>query len=260
MKQQLLKISLGISLCFALCLPAHSTVKTGLIGQGYDNSGGHTFESYDFNNDGTNDLSVRLIVISSSSYKLVVKGLNGTKVETSSGFLAKAYNAGNIMGSGIYLDSAFLEPGNFPASITERYVGFKFMIAGQYCCAYLEFRLLSYSAPAFDVLWYGYETNSAICIGADATTSLGVAGQSRASEFRVFPNPSTGGLNILLNQSGPVSVEILNTSGQCVLRQHITQASGSKQEPIKLTLPQSGIYFVRVSGANGSKTERVAIY
>ena len=93
-------------------------------------------------------------------------------------------------------------------------------------------------------------------IGAGAPN--GINNISSASVVNLYPNPSTGTVNIDLdnNVSGNVEVVVLDVRGQVVLRKEVTGANNSN-----VTIANNGLYLVNVfiDGQNVS-TERVVIF
>ena len=71
------------------------------------------------------------------------------------------------------------------------------------------------------------------------------------SETNIYPNPSHGDFTIELRQNSQVSV--FNLMGQNVL--NLNEVNGSKQ----LHLDAAGVYFVRISHANGVEVKKMIV-
>ena len=71
------------------------------------------------------------------------------------------------------------------------------------------------------------------------------------SETVLYPNPSRGDFTVELRQASQVSV--INAMGQQVL--NLNEASGLQH----LHLDASGVYFVRISNANGVEVKKVVV-
>ena len=80
--------------------------------------------------------------------------------------------------------------------------------------------------------------------------------------FSVYPNPSEGMINLDMFSSNifseKITVRVLNTMGQIVLEQDITNPVGQVY-PLDLTGQPGGIYLVNVSDKDHSRTVRVSI-
>ena len=69
------------------------------------------------------------------------------------------------------------------------------------------------------------------------------------SEVSIYPNPATSVLNV--NAAGYNQVEIINMLGQVVYSNSI-----SNNAQINVSDLNNGVYFVRLSGANGTTTQK----
>lgn len=77
--------------------------------------------------------------------------------------------------------------------------------------------------------------------------------------FRVFPNPASFRFNLgfNLNSKEIATVEMIDMSGKVVLRDKVVNALN---QVITLEAPnQTGLYFIRVTGANFTQTQRIFI-
>jgi hypothetical protein len=69
--------------------------------------------------------------------------------------------------------------------------------------------------------------------------------------FTLYPNPSNGDFTLELRQ--PSQVSVFNLMGQKVL--HLNEVNGLQQ----LHLDSAGVYFVRMSNANGVEVKKVVM-
>ena len=74
------------------------------------------------------------------------------------------------------------------------------------------------------------------------------------SEISVYPNPSTGILNIDFETNDSFSVEVTNIIGEIVLMKELESNAS-----IDLSNFDKGTYLVKVSNSNLSKTEIIVI-
>lgn len=81
-----------------------------------------------------------------------------------------------------------------------------------------------------------------------ATPSVGIADKLAEKEFRMYPNPSTGIVNIELNgmSEGDV-IEVVNLHGQFVMKEE----AANEKVSLDFTEMGKGIYFVRVGNVTG---------
>jgi len=82
------------------------------------------------------------------------------------------------------------------------------------------------------------------------TGAVGIA--DREIDFRIYPNPSNGLFNI--DYSGSFEVLITNAHGQVVYQNTLYDKT-----EVNLGSQPAGIYFVKLTGASGSKTQRIII-
>jgi hypothetical protein len=105
---------------------------------------------------------------------------------------------------------------------------------------------------------YSY-TDANGCSGS-ATTSVqvnacvGIAEVS-AEEFVVFPNPSSGIINLILPQTGS-DVEVVDVLGNVIVAKNF-QNSGNVQ--LDLSAQPNGVYFVRITNGASKEVKRVVI-
>lgn len=87
--------------------------------------------------------------------------------------------------------------------------------------------------------------------------NAGLADHEAIVNFKMFPNPTSGGLNINLgeNESNNFDINITDVSGRNIYN----ETSYSKELYIDLNNQQSGIYFVKVSSEGKTNTRRLII-
>jgi len=76
------------------------------------------------------------------------------------------------------------------------------------------------------------------------------------NEFRVYPNPTDGSINISVQQAdGSQKLIILDVSGRLVLASNLEQ----QETQLDLSHLNKGIYFIEVSDATSSQTQKLVI-
>ena len=87
----------------------------------------------------------------------------------------------------------------------------------------------------------------------------GIEDPSPVRFLTVFPNPTTGSLNLSFNEfSEDVEVLVLNTSGQPLLRQKFGNVPSGTSRILELSGFAKGIYYVKVTSKAGFQVEKVA--
>ncbi len=120
---------------------------------------------YDIDNNGQYDLYVEEIN-NVLPHKFLIKGLNGTKVETDGNNNIFGYNTSAPIGSNVLQDSGYITSLYYPVNTT-RYIGIKLKNGSDIYCCYIEANVNTYNGGAgLNLLNYGYETNTAVCISA----------------------------------------------------------------------------------------------
>jgi hypothetical protein len=93
-----------------------------------------------------------------------------------------------------------------------------------------------------------------VCFAACEACQLGTENISLNS-FEVSPTLTNGLVTISLSQNINTIIEVLNISGQVILKQNMTSNSNS----ISLSNYPDGIYFIRVVGSNNVGIEKVVL-
>ena len=100
-------------------------------------------------------------------------------------------------------------------------------------------------------------------LGANFTTALALPNSLNtatlanetfnAKQFDVFPNPTTGIINI--NSDVAVSVSIVDVTGKVVF----TANNITKENSINLSGLQKGMYLAKITTANATTTEKIIL-
>lgn len=102
-------------------------------------------------------------------------------------------------------------------------------------------------------------TNSDGCTASDTInffTSFGVEENFEDEAIKLYPNPTTGDLNLVIeNDFSDLTISILNVNGQVLNTVNGTQAE--KIYSLSLSSYPAGIYFVRLNTSKQIKTYRV---
>jgi len=97
--------------------------------------------------------------------------------------------------------------------------------------------------------------------------------QIQNTELRIYPNPATNELHIVQSAMGngqyamgnrQLAMSMFDITGKCIFQSAMSngqQAIGNKQMTIDVSGLSEGMYFVRITDANGIsvKTEKVAV-
>ena len=81
-------------------------------------------------------------------------------------------------------------------------------------------------------------------------------------EFAVYPNPSTGVVNISFESfdgNKPMQLKVMNLLGQEMHTQFIQPFSGKQELRLDLGNYAKGLYFLEISDGKNSKTKRISI-
>lgn len=80
-------------------------------------------------------------------------------------------------------------------------------------------------------------------------------------DFTLFPNPSTGNLNLLVNNvtDNSILVSIHNTLGQLVWEKEIAVTDNTYSEQITLDKLQKGIYYLTTKTSTGTNTQKLIL-
>jgi predicted extracellular nuclease len=103
--------------------------------------------------------------------------------------------------------------------------------------------------------WSNYPANTLSELGqhlSDCSTILGSQNQNPASNFTVYPNPSSGEFQVLVDARN-AEITITDIAGKHVF---IGQAS---QSPMPFYLPENGVYLISVRTEVGTSTQKLIV-
>ena len=89
---------------------------------------------------------------------------------------------------------------------------------------------------------------------------IGISEYSNEVTFDIHPNPNNGQFTVELSNigSGDFILEVRNIIGQLIYNKEIDRNSGDQ---IRIDLPsESGVYFLRLSNAASTRTEKLVVY
>jgi hypothetical protein len=90
---------------------------------------------------------------------------------------------------------------------------------------------------------------------------LSVEGIEQFESFKLFPNPAVDNttLEITADQAGPLAVRIYDMTGRSIQQFNQTVSVGTNMINLNTQKLSNGVYFVEVSSANKTTTERLVI-
>jgi hypothetical protein len=102
----------------------------------------------------------------------------------------------------------------------------------------------------------GFYSNGIAAAVRLVTEPLNVSVREIASDgnMQVFPNPSTGEVNVTTDMSGTVQLEVINALGEVVHEQRFNGSIG-----LDLSTLAKGVYSVRLTNAGVIRTERLTL-
>lgn len=115
----------------------------------------------------------------------------------------------------------------------------------------------SVGAGTYSIIYNYTDVNG--CPGSDTTSvqvnaCVGIE-ETNAAAFSLFPNPSTGIINLNLTEAGS-SVEVVDLLGNVVAAQSYNNAGAAQ---LDLSAQPNGVYFVRVTNGTSKEVKRVVI-
>lgn len=89
------------------------------------------------------------------------------------------------------------------------------------------------------------------------TTS--VADNAFLTNLNIAPNPTSGSINVSFNQAAAQSttIEIIDVLGRSIYTQNLPKFTGEYSQKVDLTSFNKGIYFVKITGENGSEIRKI---
>ncbi len=94
---------------------------------------------------------------------------------------------------------------------------------------------------------------AAVTMTMNGTSILGIGEAAIVESFTLYPNPVNDILNLSFNVTAPATglTEICNMSGQVVVRQSLTLASGANHPQVDVSMLGHGIYTLRITSPAG---------
>ena len=109
-------------------------------------------------------------------------------------------------------------------------------------------------------VYTGIEVEADGGIASTGVGSVGIEENDKSLSFTVFPNPSSGAVNInILNNEHNSTVDIINILGEVVYSLNMEKSGYKNLELSSEIFNSKGIYFVRVYNANTVKSQRIII-
>jgi hypothetical protein len=87
-------------------------------------------------------------------------------------------------------------------------------------------------------------------------TGVGISELS-TSNLNIFPSPATSEVNVNFAAKENVTVSLLDVTGRVVLSQNV--AAGTQNLKFNVSTFSQGMYFVNITGASGSHTEKLMV-
>ena len=105
--------------------------------------------------------------------------------------------------------------------------------------------------------WTNWDCTNAPYL-AGITTA--VAEVAATPSVRIYPNPANNNVNVVLADShnGNVQISVIDLSGKVVMTEQRTNA-GRQTISMNTSTLSNGFYFMQVTGANGTSTQRFAV-
>lgn len=90
--------------------------------------------------------------------------------------------------------------------------------------------------------------------------TVGISDYS-VSNLQVYPNPTTGDLNInFITESNTLNVKLMNVEGQLIYTENVEHFSGKYSSKINIGEQAKGIYFLQITSDNKVTTKKVVLY
>lgn len=82
------------------------------------------------------------------------------------------------------------------------------------------------------------------------------------SNLSISPNPTSSSINLSFNQAQlqTTSIEIVDVLGRTVYTENLPKFAGSYDKQLSLTAFKKGVYFVKITGENGSEIRKIIYY
>jgi len=107
-------------------------------------------------------------------------------------------------------------------------------------------------------IWYANTTKNKIVKIEPNQITLGIDEEKKALSLQVYPNPSTGLVNLKLDELSIIdaNVNVTDVTGKVLLRKTLNDASDSQLDLAHLA---NGIYFLTVNHSEGSLTKKIVL-
>jgi PKD repeat protein len=92
-------------------------------------------------------------------------------------------------------------------------------------------------------------------IYADPCTGID---ETNINDFKVYPNPTTGELNLVLNHIGVVTIDVLNILGKSVYNQEL-MSNGESSFNVDISGFEDGLYFVKVQMGDNTLVRKIKL-
>ncbi len=108
-------------------------------------------------------------------------------------------------------------------------------------------------------------TSAAGCINSDTIRIeglLGVDGVNETYTIKLFPNPTSGLVNIQVDNlnAEEVILQVVDFTGKLVMNRELTRPGAQFAEQIDLSNQSQGVYFVNIFLDGHRHTQRVTVY
>lgn len=92
-----------------------------------------------------------------------------------------------------------------------------------------------------------------------ACMTTSVSDNTFLTDLNISPNPTSGSINVSFNQSAVQStnIEIIDVLGKSIYTLSLPKFTGLYSQKVDLTTFNKGIYFVKISGENGSEIRKI---
>ncbi len=99
------------------------------------------------------------------------------------------------------------------------------------------------------------------CSNDFLVSNVGIDEHDNISMLNVYPNPSSGELNIEmnLNGSGEVKVKLFNLTGQLIFSEDIAQTRGTYKKQLNIAEQAKGTYYLQVVSEKGVLNQRIVV-
>lgn len=143
---------------------------------------------------------------------------------------------------------------------------YKFEITDTYgdgiCCSWGNGHYMIYeTANPSNIFFQGGEFASSDLVPFEAKTNVGIDEANASNDLLIFPNPSTGIVNVQLNTSSAAAadVQVYDLLGGLVVSRNVNFASAESNEVFDLSALNNGVYVFSINVDGNITTKRVTI-